>query len=274
MIIYKVQNKITGKVYIGQTIKSLEHRKKQHIKYSEKKHTRFLKALRLYGEIGFTWEIIDTAETKEELNEKEIYWINEYNSIETGYNMVCGGYNEAAVKANVKKRKGKTYEEIYSSIEIVNELKAKLRNNIKSHNKKYGFDVIDRDLQLKYAKMGANALNMSGYKHTEETKKKIGDSQRGITLEERYGKELADEHKKNISEKTKEAMKGLDWNDLMDKALKGRKLYWDNKHENDRNKILELRLKGIKSKQIMAILNISSPTYYARLNELKGMNKI
>ena len=32
MIIYKVTNKINNKIYIGQTINSLEHRRKQHEK--------------------------------------------------------------------------------------------------------------------------------------------------------------------------------------------------------------------------------------------------
>lgn len=35
---------------------------------------------------NFKFEVIEEC-PKELLNEKEVYWINEYNSLETGYNM-------------------------------------------------------------------------------------------------------------------------------------------------------------------------------------------
>ena len=37
MIIYKIENKVNGKIYIGQTIGTLEHRLSQHKSNSKKK---------------------------------------------------------------------------------------------------------------------------------------------------------------------------------------------------------------------------------------------
>ena len=55
--------------------------------------TRFHKAIREFGESNFTIEVIDKAETFEELQEKERYWIAQYNSTDPniGYNVCIGG---------------------------------------------------------------------------------------------------------------------------------------------------------------------------------------
>lgn len=95
MIVYKVTNKINGKVYIGITTKTLEHRKKIHIRDSKRMDTYFYRAIRKYGEENFEWEVIDTAETKEELSELEKYYIKLYDSFDNkdkGYNTTSGGY--------------------------------------------------------------------------------------------------------------------------------------------------------------------------------------
>jgi group I intron endonuclease len=93
MIIYKAENKTNGKIYIGQTIYSLEYRKIKHLEYARRKgkKTKFANAIRRYGEDGFIWEVIDTASNKDELNEKERKYIAEFKSIELGYNMTDGG---------------------------------------------------------------------------------------------------------------------------------------------------------------------------------------
>lgn len=94
MIIYKITNLINNKVYIGKTIKSLEWRFKKHC-YDARKNpntkNHFHRALLFHGIENFKIEQIDSAKTKEELNEKEQYWINYYKAKELGYNMTYGG---------------------------------------------------------------------------------------------------------------------------------------------------------------------------------------
>ena len=93
--IYKIKFP-NGKHYIGLTTTSLEQRKKQHKKCAKSNDNKCLyNALRKY-EMTDTFELIeiDTADTKEELCEKEIQYIQEYNSYylnENGYNMTFGG---------------------------------------------------------------------------------------------------------------------------------------------------------------------------------------
>ena len=58
--------------------------------------TKFYRAVRKYGRNNFFIETIDSATNQDELDDKEIYWINYYNAIEDGYNSKatkgkCGG---------------------------------------------------------------------------------------------------------------------------------------------------------------------------------------
>ena len=73
MIIYKATNKINGKVYIGQSHKSLEERMRRHKNDSTRQDSYFYRAIRKYGWENFSWEVIDIAETDEELDQKEVY---------------------------------------------------------------------------------------------------------------------------------------------------------------------------------------------------------
>jgi group I intron endonuclease len=93
MIIYKSTNKITGKIYIGQTTHTLDKRIKGHIKESKIESNRpFMLSINKYGEDNFIFETIDSADNLDELNNKEIYWIDFYNSISpNGYNVTGGG---------------------------------------------------------------------------------------------------------------------------------------------------------------------------------------
>lgn len=91
MTIYKMTNNINGKVYIGQTVRTLDERNKEHARH----HTIIVdKAIQKYGFENFTVEQIDSASTIEELNEKEMYWIKHYDCITPkGYNQCFGGGN-------------------------------------------------------------------------------------------------------------------------------------------------------------------------------------
>jgi len=93
-IIYKVQFP-NGKVYIGQTGKSLDERRIDHwrdAQYELKKNidNKFHVALRKHGisieEDSLIWSEIDRAETLEEALQKEAFHISQHNSIHNGYN--------------------------------------------------------------------------------------------------------------------------------------------------------------------------------------------
>lgn len=113
--IYKITNLINGKIYIGQTKNKIEERFNGHIKQAKanKKsdHSILHEAIRKYGEEKFKTELLDIADSKEELDIKEKYWIKELNSQNKniGYNITQGGdgfdYNSLPEEVKLKKRK-------------------------------------------------------------------------------------------------------------------------------------------------------------------------
>lgn len=95
MYIYCIVNKINSKKYIGLTTKCIYARFNQHI-YNAKntKNTNQLShAIRKYGEEYFHTYLLDTASNITELREKEIYYIKQFDTFNSGYNMTVGGEN-------------------------------------------------------------------------------------------------------------------------------------------------------------------------------------
>jgi group I intron endonuclease len=85
MVIYKTTNLINGMLYIG--------KKSQDCNTYLGSGFLLKRAIAKYGRENFKKEIIDTANTLDELNEKEKYWISFYNTIDKsiGYNLTIGG---------------------------------------------------------------------------------------------------------------------------------------------------------------------------------------
>lgn len=98
MWIYKITNIQNNKIYIGQTIRPIQNRFHRHMNDALNNilDTHFARAIRKYGKDNFIIEQIDQAQTQDELNKKEQYWIQYYNSVQNGYNETdaiskCGG---------------------------------------------------------------------------------------------------------------------------------------------------------------------------------------
>ena len=94
-IIYKIENLVNGKVYIGQTTNDNGFNGRYHndiVKYTHNKHLK--RSFKKYGLDNFEInEMFDIAFSKEELDIKEKCWINIYDScnLEKGYNNADGG---------------------------------------------------------------------------------------------------------------------------------------------------------------------------------------
>lgn len=97
-IVYKIANNFNEKIYIGQTTETLENRWKRHIGYQLKDGTYLHNSMNKYGVENFYIEVIEIVNSQEELDEREKYWIDYYDSAnrDKGYNLKnvkgkCGG---------------------------------------------------------------------------------------------------------------------------------------------------------------------------------------
>lgn len=94
--IYKYTNKINGNSYIGQSVK-LNRRKIEHSTnycnpLSKEYNSTIHQAFRKYGYENFDYEILEEC-TTDELDDREIYFIDLYDTYYNGYNNTKGGDN-------------------------------------------------------------------------------------------------------------------------------------------------------------------------------------
>lgn len=168
MFIYKITNQINNKVYIGQTIQNPNRRWEAHKKPSilKQNKTYLAKAMNKYGKENFVFEVIETVNSMEDLNNKECFWIGFYDSRnkEKGYNLAYGGGNR------------KTDEETKIKISKSNLGKSKPPLS-DEHRRKLSEAAKKRKISKEVRKKMSESHK--GLKPSEETRKKLSDAKRG-----------------------------------------------------------------------------------------------
>lgn len=117
-VVYKITNKINNKIYIGQTIQSIENRFNGHCSQPNvHKKMPIAWAIKKYGKENFKIEVIYYAKNKNDLNEKEMYYINFYNSRkkDIGYNISTGGSAGNNYCASIRKKSNDHCQKISKS---------------------------------------------------------------------------------------------------------------------------------------------------------------
>jgi group I intron endonuclease len=142
-IIYKITNQITNKSYIGWTGQPLETRWVQHQKLALKDQDNrpFYNAIRKYGTDCWTTEVLATTEDKTVAKQKEIEYIQLFESYDHGYNATRGGDGNNDIKMS----------------EESNQSRSKA---LKGRPKNY--------------------IRMAGKKQSEESRKKISEAHKGM----------------------------------------------------------------------------------------------
>ena len=177
--IYKIQNKVNGKVYVGAS-RNIKARFRQH-KSTLRNNVHICKELQSeyteYGEDQFFHEVLEVCD-EELLNKREQFWTDKLKSNNANY-----GYN---------RRKDVTNN---GGIEFTEEAKKNVRkNNPVTKGKKNGM----------YGRKGIKHPNYG--KHlSEETKKKMSEKLKGHVSWNK-GIKYTEEQKNKISIATKRAM--------------------------------------------------------------------
>lgn len=93
--LYRITNKINGKIYIGQTVQP-DKRWYQH-KYMSAQDQPIMvisHAIKKYGNDAFDFEVIAGCKTWDDANDTETLLVSQYNClVPNGYNVACGGIN-------------------------------------------------------------------------------------------------------------------------------------------------------------------------------------
>lgn len=212
-IIYKIKNKINGKIYIGQTWRNIAERVNEHCKKSGKNILN--KAIKKYKRENFDIEILTFCSTQEIADHWEMYFITKYNTIIFGYNLTLGGsrgkHSESTKRKISKANKGQVRtEEQIKKMSIVSsgerngnfgkkhtdEAKAKISAKNAGNTYCLGRAVTQkvRDTNSKLKKGNTYAL---GNKHTDEAKAKMSERQMGKFLTEETKAKIAATKAKN-----------------------------------------------------------------------------
>ena len=172
MHIYKVTNLTNGKIYIGQTISKFT---KTYLGSG----TKILLAVKKYGRKNFKKELLEQCFNVDDLNVKERYWIEHYNSTDDsiGYNICSGGQ-----QGGTGWSKGLT-KETHSGLQI----------------------------------MSQKASDRTGWTHSEETKLKQSESAAGrYSLSwfiDKFGQEIGTQKFQDRNKEISIRMKGnIPWN--------------------------------------------------------------
>jgi len=194
--VYHVTNLLNGKVYIGQTSKTIQARFKEHLSVAKTQPSEwhFAKALRKYDETAWQIKAIDFAFSSQEACEKESHWVSHYGTITTGYNSTLGGEGASGYKWTKEQRQrasdtayertpehrdaqravlSKSQDKILQTRQTDEYRLAQRERNLGAKNPQYGKHLSD-ERKAHMSSMNTGEKNpFYGQKHTEETKAKM-----------------------------------------------------------------------------------------------------
>ncbi|MHA1380697.1 MAG: NUMOD3 domain-containing DNA-binding protein [Candidatus Helarchaeota archaeon] len=209
--IYMIKNKVNGKIYIGQTTDKRGYRADltlSQIKYNYNPH--LYNSFAKYGRDCFVIKIVDSGKDQEELNQKEEYYIQKYNTLDQdyGYNIRHGGshgkHSEEAKERMSQTRKGSVLSE--------------------EHRRKIGEakkgNILSEDHKRRISKANKGNKHFLGRKHSEETKRKMSEAKKG-EKHYNYGNNHSEETKKKISKALKGRVFSEETKRKMSEARKG-----------------------------------------------------
>ena len=180
MVVYKTTNKLNGKIYIGKD----ESNNPSYIGSG----VILKKAINKYGKDNFIKEILEECNSRELLNDREIYWIDKYKSTDhtIGYNIAEGGNGGNTYF-------GKTDSEL---IEIKLKISNSLKNRVftEDHRSKLSESASKRKGNKPCKFKGQKMEDYLGDEYSNEIKNKIRNS-----LKSYYKEGMPEEHRLKIS---------------------------------------------------------------------------
>lgn len=193
--IYKIENLINNKKYIGKSI-NIEKRFKSHIQESFNKNKKSYnhlihQAIRKYGVENFSFITIEECDD-EKLNEREIYWISYYDCCildggDKGYNMTRGGDGSSFIDAKKIQElwdKGFSVKEIaeqlYCDRHSISKRLQSYKNYTFEENKRRQYSLVSKSRQKEVFQYDLNGKFIAKYQSVIEASKKTGIGYRTI----------------------------------------------------------------------------------------------
>jgi group I intron endonuclease len=128
--IYLIENKVNGNKYVGQTVMPLNKRWLAHIQESKTFSERPLyRAINKYGLDNFNIKVLEET-TEDKLSDREIYWIEHFNSYNRGYNATTGGESNKNIREDIRDKISESMSNVSRSDEWVSNVSISLKNKL------------------------------------------------------------------------------------------------------------------------------------------------
>ena len=146
--IYCVHCISTGKKYIGQTIQKIQYRINDHFCRSSNSQYKFHRAIKKYGKNNFIYGVIEECDFSV-INDREMYWINVFDTFKNGYNSETGGMNgrllSEETKSKIQQKTSKHNNPRYGV-----KLNSELKERIKNSNAKFEYTILELNTNIFY----------------------------------------------------------------------------------------------------------------------------
>lgn len=182
MCIYKIENTVNGKIYIGLSKNSAKTRWATHISNAKTgrsySNSPVSKAIKKYGISNFTFSVVDYAENIDQLNTKESFWISHYNSLSPcGYNLVGGGGAKGVVSEETRKRHSAATRKSHA-----NPSTRYHTEEYKATRSKIILACLAENPNFLSKALTASNKACRGKKHSDERRKVNSESQKGVEI--------------------------------------------------------------------------------------------
>jgi group I intron endonuclease len=170
-IVYLIENNLNKKKYIGYTKYTIEKRWKQHCNRSIKNiNTPFYNAIKKYGMEVWTLSTLCECYSADEAKEKEIYFIEKYDTYNNGYNATLGGDGNKGIIMSEESNKKRSEA-----------LKNKPKNYNRMHGKKHTSETL---LKMRKPKNDKSKYQTESFKNKmREVQKEMASQRRSLTKE-------------------------------------------------------------------------------------------
>ena len=197
-IVYLARNTVNGKGYVGQTVKALKARMREHRHEANARRSKscFYAAVRKYGFELFTWQALKACGSREDLAAAEQVYISTMKTkVPNGYNLTDGGGGTSGyVMSTEQKRKiseaqmGNTHcKGVFPSVETRRKISEAGMGR-----------VCSVETRLKLGEASKGNTHCKGKVCSVETRRKLSEANKGHVSWTK-GKVLSAEHKQKLS---------------------------------------------------------------------------
>lgn len=263
-VVYKITNLINKKIYVGRNVNNNPNYFGSGV--------LILLAIEKYGLENFSREILEYC-TRENLDEREIFWIKELNSQDRqiGYNIADGGHNFFTMNEEIKAKISKTLKGKFVGTDAFRHKISLSEEHRQRFLDGYAFKIKGKTIEEVFGKEEANKRSEKisnaqiEYWKIPEYRKKMSKA----ISEGKTGTTLTKEHRENIGN----GLKGRPVSEETREKLKNSNINKKQKHSISVIAINSKSGEELSFNNISHAARILSTTFYnIKQNKLKDFN--